>query len=360
MPSRRFLFLAAAAVALALAACTPETEADPRQSERFVQIYTVQPAEGGERIFTGLIAARVESNLGFRVAGKVVERLVDLGDAVKAGQPLMRIDRNDLDLAVAAREKAAAAAKAIAVQAVADEARYATLRKSGWSTQQKYESAKAALDSASAQLAAAEADAQVARNESGYSLLVADSDGTIVETLAEPGQVVARGQTVIRLAHAGRREAAVDLPETLRPKLGSQAQVSLYGDARRISAGLRQLSDAADPRTRTYEARYVLGDGDPPPLGATVKVAIATPRPDAATQAPIGAIYDDGGGPGVWVLDKQNSTVSLRRVEVARIGRDMAALAGGVEAGETIIATGGQLLHEGERVRIIGEKAAMQ
>jgi RND family efflux transporter MFP subunit len=166
-------------------------EKDVRLEPPLVRVTTVVPAAQAERAFTGVISARVQSNLGFRVAGKIIERMVDTGQVVKVGQPLMRIDQTDLDLAITTKEKAVASARAVAVQAAADEARYAELRKAGWSTQQKYEQAKAALDSANAQLAAAEAEAQVARNESGYSLLLADADGIVVKTLAEPGQVAA-------------------------------------------------------------------------------------------------------------------------------------------------------------------------
>src|SRR5262249_43132460 len=152
-------------------------------------------------------------NLGFRVSGKVIERLVDVGQDVQAGQPLMRLDQKDLDLALSAKENAVAAARALAVQTKADETRYRQLTVAGWVARQRYDQAKAAFDTANAQLAAAEAQADVARNEAGYSLLLADTDGTVVETLAEPGQVVAAGQTVLKLAHAGPREALVNLPE---------------------------------------------------------------------------------------------------------------------------------------------------
>jgi multidrug efflux pump subunit AcrA (membrane-fusion protein) len=124
------------------------------------------------------------------------------------------------------------------------------------------EQAKAASDTAKAQLAAAEAEAGVAENQATYSVLVADADGTVTQTLGEPGQVVSAGQAVVRLAQSGPREAVVALPETIRPAIGSLADASLYGsDGRRYAAHLRQLSDSADPQTRTYEARYVL-DGD--------------------------------------------------------------------------------------------------
>src|SRR6516164_3281365 len=235
---------------------------DPRQGPQLVEIAAVKPAVASERTFTGLIAARVQSNLGFRVPGKVVERLVDVGQNVRAGQPLMRLDPKDLALALAAKENAVAAARAAAVQARDDEVRYRQLAVDGWASRQKYEQVKAAFDTAAAQLAATEAQADVARNEAGYSLLLADADGTVVETLAEPGQVVAAGQTVVKLAHAGPREAKVNLPETVRPAIGSPAVARVYGSASVSSpAHLRQLSDAADPSSRTYEARYVL-DGE--------------------------------------------------------------------------------------------------
>src|SRR6185437_10524012 len=185
-----------------------------------------------------------------------VERLVNVGQQVNAGQPLMRIDETDLRLAPTAKRNAVAAARASVVQLDADERRYASLRNSGWISQQRYEQTKAALDTAAAQLAAAEAEARVAENGATYSVLPADADGTVVETFGEPGQVVSAGQTVVRLAQAGPREAVVALPETIRPAIGSGAEASVYGsDGHRYTAHLRQLSDSADAQTRTYEAR---------------------------------------------------------------------------------------------------------
>ncbi len=191
--------------------------ADPRLAPPIVKLTSPVAVTGVERAFTGVVAARVQSNLGFRVGGKVVERLVDVGQRVTSGQALMRVDSVDLRLAVTAKQNAVTAARAVVVQAEADERRYAALLRKGWSPKQRYEQAKAALDTAKARLAAAEADARVAENEATYAVLLADADGTIVETLAEPGQVVAAGQPVIRLAHAGPREAVVALPETVRP-----------------------------------------------------------------------------------------------------------------------------------------------
>jgi RND family efflux transporter MFP subunit len=336
-------------------------ETDPRLRPQLVRIAMVKPAGASERAFTGIISARVQSNLGFRVPGKVTERLVDAGQDVRAGQPLMRLDQKDLALALTARENAVAAARALAAQARADEARYRRLTADGWVARQRYDQAKAAADSAEAQLAAAEAQADVARNEAGYSRLLADADGTVVETLAEPGQVVAAGQTVVRLAHAGPREATVNLPETVRPAIGSPAQARVYGGASVPSpAHLRQLSDAADAASRTYEARYVLdGEASQAPLGATVTVTLATGGTTEAVEVPLGALYDNGRSGGVWVVDPQSSAVSLRAVQVRRLAEET-AIVSGINAGEHIVALGAHLLHEGERVRLADDRIAAQ
>jgi RND family efflux transporter MFP subunit len=370
MNHRKTALLAATALATAIGlgsaaalglGSDPPVESDPRQGPQLVQIATARPAQPAERAFTGVISARVQSNLGFRVPGKVIERLVDTGETVRAGQPLMRLDQTDLDLALAAKEKVVAAARAVVVQAAADEARHRALRRSGWSTQQKYDQVKAALDSAKAQLAAAEAEAGVARNEVSYALLLADADGTVVDTLAEPGQVVAAGQTMVKLAHAGAREATVNLPEAVRPAIGSLAQARLYGEPSAPSpARLRQLSDAADPASRTYEARYVLeGEAARAPLGATVTVRVATNEAGEATEVPIGALHDDGRSTGVWILDPKTSSVSFHTVQVRQVAAET-AIVGGVRTGERVVALGAHLLHEGERVRVAGQTVAVQ
>lgn len=332
------------------------TTEDPRREPPLVQIAVARPATAAERGFTGIISARVQSNLGFRVQGKVIERLVDTGERVRVGQPLLRIDPKDLALALTARENAVAAARALVVQTTADEARYRSLLASGWSPRQRYEQARAARDSANAQLAAAEAEAEVARNETGYAVLTADAEGTVVETLAEPGQVVAAGQVVVRLAHAGPREATVNLPETARPAIGSAAQAGVYGTGpARSPARLRQLSDAADPVSRTYEARYVLdGDAAQAPLGATVTVWVPADIAGPQTaEIPLGALFDDGRASGVWILDPAASAVAFRAVQVRRLGQETAVVTG-LAAGEQVVALGAHLLHPGARVRVAG------
>jgi RND family efflux transporter MFP subunit len=225
-----------------------------------------------------------------------------------------------------------------------------------------YEQLKAAADSAKAQLIAAKAQADLANNASGYAVLVADSDGVIVETLAEPGHVVSAGQVVVRLAHAGPREAIVQLPETLRPAPGSTAQTTLYGsDSKGSSATLRQLSESADRLTRTYEARYVLGGAlADAPLGATVTInlpADAT-QTERAMEVPSGALFDPGTGVGVWTVEGAPAHASWHEVHVASLSDDTARITGDLHEGDRVIALGAQLIHDGEKVRLIDDGLA--
>jgi len=293
----RTLVLAGAvyAATMDLTACTSsQASQDPRTVPQLAEVAVVQPAEVGERAFTGVVSARVQSNLGFRVSGKVIERVVDSGEAVHQGQPLMRLDRTDYVHAITTQVGNVDAARARLQQAAADEARYSGLVSSGAVSQSAYDQVKAAADSARALLSAAEAQLKVAQDEGAYATLVADADGTVMETLAEPGQFVSAGQIVVRLARSGAREAAVNLPETLRPALGSTAYAILYGadadSATQYPARLRQLSDAADPLTRTFEARYVLeGAAARAPLGATVTVYLQESERTGVLSVPLGA-----------------------------------------------------------------------
>lgn len=347
---------------LALLACGEKPAADPRTEAPLVRTASVQEADAATRSFTGTVAARVQSDLGFRVGGKVLARLVDAGQSVKRGQPLMRLDPTDLQLAAHAQQEAVSAARARARQAADDEARYRDLRGTGAISASAYDQVKAAADAAQAQLSAAEAQADVARNASGYAVLLADGDGVVMETLAEPGQVVAAGQPVLRLAHAGQREAVVQLPETLRPALGSSGQASLFGkEDASVAAKLRQLSDTADRLTRTFEARYVLeGALANAPLGATVTIRIAD-GPSAAAdglQVPIGALHDAGKGPGVWLVDGTPAKVAWRPVAVLQLDAERARVSGKLHPGDRVVALGAHLLRDGAAVRVAAVEGA--
>ncbi|WP_038907120.1 efflux RND transporter periplasmic adaptor subunit [Dickeya oryzae] len=356
MARHRLLPLAAiCALPFALAACGEKTPSDPRTQAPLVRSTVVRAAGVESRAFTGTIAARIESDLGFRVSGKVLERLVDTGQAVKRGQPLMRLDPVDLELAARAQQETVAAARARALQTAEDEARYRGLQGTGAISSSAYDQVKAAADAAKAQLSAAQAQADVARNANRYAVLVADSDGIVMDTLAEPGQVVNAGQTVVRLAQAGQREAVIQLPETLRPALGSLALATSFGKESVVSpATLRQLSNMADRLTRTFEARYVLqGELANAPLGTTVTIRIPEqPSTTQGLQVPLAALFDAGKGPGVWVIHGEPATVSWRPVTIENMGEDTARVTGQIQQGAPIVALGAHLLHEGEAVRV--------
>ena len=344
-----------------VAACSDATSSstDPRLQPPLVRIETVETSVQSERSFTGIVAARVQSDLGFRVSGKVLGRLVDAGQTVKRGQALMRIDPADLRLATRAHEEAVAAAKARARQAADDEVRHRRLVSASFVSAAAYDRVKAAAEAASAELNAAEARAGVARNETSYAVLLADADGVVVETLAEPGQVVAAGQVVVRVAHAGRREAVVEFPETLRPAIGSAGRATLYGSGLTGPAKLRQLSDAANRLTRTFEARYMLeGRLADAPLGSTISIQISNGQSAPALQVPIGAIFDPGKGPGVWLVEGETPRVTWRAVKIAGLGGDAASVVGNLEAGDRVVALGAHLLHEGAHVRLAQSEAA--
>lgn len=362
LPRHLVTFAVCCTLPLALVACSEKTPPDSRTLTPLVRAATVQPAGSATRSFTGTVAARVQSDLGFRVSGKVLERLVDVGQTVKRGQLLMRLDPVDLKLASRAQQEAVAAARARATQAREEELRYRDLKGTGAISASAYDQTKAAADAAQAQLSAAEAQSEVARNANRYTELAADVDGTVLETLVEPGQVVNAGQVVVRVAQAGRREAVVQLPETLRPAIGSVGQATLFGkDGGAVTAKLRQLSDAADRLTRTFEARYVLeGELANAPLGATVTVHIADGKAanKGSVQVPIGALFDAGKGPGVWIVSGDPAKAHWQPVAVEHLDDDRAQVTGQLKQGDQVVALGAHLLREGEQVRVAAVAAA--
>ncbi|WP_029918612.1 efflux RND transporter periplasmic adaptor subunit [Nevskia soli] len=338
------------------AACGKSPEADPRLDVPLVSVAVVHADGQQAQAFTGIVAARVQSDLGFRVAGKITQRLVDVGQHVQRGQPLMRLDPNDLHLGATAQRNTVESARANAVRAEADLVRLNGLVEQGAISAQAFDRAKAEADSARAQLAAAEQQAGIALNADNYSVLAADFDGVVVSTRGEPGQVVAAGQTVLQLAKDDPREAAVNLPEAVRLPLGAMGKAVLYGvDAQSVPVRLRELSESADPLTRTFPARFVLqGAAENAPLGMTVTVYLSTAETDQSVEVPIGALYDSGHGPGVWMLDAKRESVSFHHVTIGRLGEETAVVTGGLNPGQHIVALGAHLLHEGERVRAIG------
>jgi RND family efflux transporter MFP subunit len=332
---------------------------------RLVRAFTVIPAAVMGAEFTGVIHARTESDLGFRVPGKIIEKRVKAGDQVKRGQALMRLDPTDLQLAANSAQAAVGAARAQNKRARADEQRLRELVAINAISIQEYDRAKSTADATSAQLNAALAYSSQLENQVNYAVLKAEADGVIMAVPADVGQVVAAGTLVLRLAHAGPREAVVNLPEGDAQLVRSTAVASLYTDpGQTFPAKLRELSAQADPLTRTYQARYQLGgNGENAPLGATVTVNLAGETAKEARplyEIPVGALYDGGAGASVWVIDPGTSSLSHRAVKVAKLGSETALVDNGLKPGERILALGAHLVQDGERVKILPGTAKEQ
>jgi RND family efflux transporter MFP subunit len=334
-------------------------------SPRLVLAFTVIPAAGTGAEFTGVIHARTESDLGFRVPGKIIKKLVKAGDQVRRGQALLRLDPTDLQLAANSAQAAVEAVRAQNKRALADELRLRELVAINAISIQEYDRAKSTADATSAQLNAALAYSRQVENQVNYAVLKAEADGVVMAVPADVGQVVAAGTPVVRLAHVGPREAVINLPEGDARLARSTAVASLYTDPdQTFPAKLRELSAQADPLTRTYQARYQLGgSGENAPLGATVTVHLAG---DTAKEAlplyeiPVGALYDGGAGSSVWVIDPGTSSLSHRAVEVAKLGSETALVDQGLKPGERILALGAHLVQEGERIKILPGPAKEQ
>jgi RND family efflux transporter MFP subunit len=306
--------------------------------------------------YTGVVQARIASDLGFRVDGKIAQRLVDAGQSVSRGQILMRLDPADLGLAAAAARERQRAAEAEAGRTAADVTRLEGLVEAGAVSAATYDAAVAAQRVAAATLEAARSAAREAANRQGYAVLVADSDAIVADVLAQPGQVVPAGTPVIRLGRAGAREAMIAIPETAKATLPRMATATLYGSNTIMPARLREVAGAADPLTRTFAARYVLGGaGAAAPLGSTVTIIVPATarggfaRPDVLPQS---ALHEAGAGPGVWAVGR-DGRVRLRRVRLAGFADEAVVLApGALRAGERIVVLGAHLLHEGDPVRV--------
>jgi RND family efflux transporter MFP subunit len=347
--------LAALAALLLLAGCNANTAPAPR-SERPVQVQRVSfESESAAREFVGVVRARYETDLGFRVAGKVVARVVNVGDRVKAGDVVARLDPQDLKLQAESAQAEHAAAASNLAQATTDLERYTTLRARGYASVADFDRKKWTRDEAEGRLGRARRALELARNQLAYTDLEADADGIITATLAEPGQVVAIGQPVARLAHRGEKEAVVALPETwLSEARAATATVKLWSDrTRSYQATLRELSPQADPASRTYAARFTIKDADDSvALGMTASVTLARSSKTPVARLPLAAILNRGSGPLVYTVDDGGALVQ-RPVTIASFNEDSALVTSGIQAGDKVVTLGVQKLEAGLKVRTI-------
>jgi len=352
----------ALAAAFALAGCGEQapagTEAAPARPVQVTRV-ELRPREA-EKTFVGVVRARREIDLAFRVGGKVVQRKVEVGDRMAPGDLIARIDPEDLRLELESARAEMAAATANLAQTSAEDGRYRSLTARGVASNAELDRKALAKEEAVGRLERARRALELADNRLSYADLVSDAAGVVVSTSAEPGQVVSAGQTIVRVARLDEKEAVVALPETaLAAARSAQASVTLWADPnRRITARLRELSPQADPVSRTYAARFTLDGADETvALGMTATV-ILTPRDAVAVaRLPLSAMFDKGHGPHVFVVEEATRTLAARPVEVAGYTDDSVLIARGVSQGERVVTLGVQTLEPGQSVRTVPAKA---
>jgi len=353
--SRRFLLPIALGIAMLAVGCSRPAPAD--DPVRSVKLVTVGAAgQAAELPYAADIRARVESRLGFRVGGKLVQRSVEVGQRVRAGQVLALLDPQDLGAVAQAAEAQVLAARSQRDQAALDLQRSEALLAQGFVSDAERDRRRLALQAAEAALAQADAQARVQRNQAGYARLLADHDGVVVAVEAEPGQVVAAGAPVLRLAHDGPRDAVFAVPEdrVTQLKVGAAAQVVPWSQpALRWSGRVREVAASADPQTRTYQVRVALPAEAQPPLGATATVTWGASGPSADStglRLPSAALWQQGAGSAVWVFDAGAGVVRARAVQVAGLAGNEVLIASGLQRGEEVVAAGVHVLTEGQPV----------
>jgi RND family efflux transporter MFP subunit len=354
--SRYYRLLVLVPIVVALAACDSTTAQQPIPARPVLAASVRYEARVANRSFVGTIRPRIESDLGFRVAGKVLRRLVEVGALVNAGQPLATLDEVDLNLQAEQAQAELSAATGVLAQASAAESRSKELRQKGWSTDAQLDQAKAAADEARARLNRAQRSVELTKNSLSYATLVADAPGVVTATLIEPGQVVASGQAAIRVARLDEKEVAVAIPETLlaRAKSG-EARVSIWSEPdRQYVAKLRELAPSADPATRTYLAKFSMpGAGDEVQLGMTATLVLSDDASERIARLPLSALFDQGGGPSVYVVDRETGAITLKQVTVNAYESKDVLISDGVDEGASVVTVGVQKLDPAQKVRVV-------
>jgi RND family efflux transporter MFP subunit len=351
--------LVSALCVVLLAACTEAAEKKP-EDVRTVRVLKVGVADGARHIeYAGEVRARHETRLAFRVPGKIMERRVEVGSSVKAGQLVARLDVSDLSLAEKSAAAQLASVQAERDLAEADYKRYADLRAKNFISQAEYDRRRNAFTTAESRLEAARAQHRQAANQAGYAALVADTTGVITALEAEAGQVVAAGQTVARLARPGEKEVVFAVPESQRELFERPVDLSVSLNARSgktWKAKLRELSPVADPATRTYSARAtILGAGEEVELGMSARATLTLEPGLKRIEVPLSALYSRGDAAQVYVVGA-DATVQPRNIKTGGISGERVVVEAGLNPGDVVVAAGAQLLRPGQKVRILDEK----
>lgn len=347
--------LLAALLSALVSGCSKQAAApEPERAVR-TQVVSASSAAASHE-YAGEVRPRVESRLSFRVSGKLLSRAVNLGDTVKAGEVLARIDAQDLKLAEAAASAAVMAARTNRDQAGADYKRFVDLQRQGFISTAELERRDSAFKAAQAQLEQARAQADVQGNQAGYAQLVADGAGVVTGVDAEPGQVLAAGTPVVRVALDGPRDIVFSVPEDQisRVKAAASApgalKVRLWGSDKTSPLTLREVAAAADPVTRTFLIKADAGKLDVK-LGQSATVVLDLPQTGGIIKLPLAAVMQQSGKTSVWVLDGPSMTVKAVPVQVGGAEGNEVVVAGGLSPGQEVVVAGVHVLNPGQKVK---------
>lgn len=347
----------AAALALLAGACSQEAGTEAPQV-RPVRAVTVEKGTSGDvATLTGDIQAEDEAALAFRVSGRMIERLANVGDRVTAGQVVARLDPQNALNSLRAARAALVAAEGQLVQASNHFDRQERLLGNGFTTRAIYDDARQGMLAAQSQVEAAEAQLKIAEDNVSYTELKADAPGVVTARGAEPGEVVQAGQMILQLARQGGRDAVFDVPAQLLRTVPADpvVRVSLADAPTVVALGrVREVAPQADPVTRTFRVRVGL---DNPPaamlLGSTVNGSVQLDN-TPVIEVPASSLTALNSTPAVWVVDPATSTVALRNVEVLRFNPATVAISSGLTEGDVVVSAGVQALHPGQKVRLLG------
>jgi RND family efflux transporter MFP subunit len=322
---------------------------------------TAAKGEAGETVvLTGHVQAEDEPAFAFRIAGRMIERPVNVGDRVEAGQVLAKLDpENELN-ELRSAESTLAAAQGQLTYARGDFERQRQLLANGHTPRARFDQSQNALQSAQSQVDEAEARLRISRDRVSWTTLEADAPGTVTARGAEPGEVVQAGQMIVRLARQGGRDAVFDVPAQLLRSAPSDSEITvrLTDDPSVMATGrVREIAPQADPVTRTFEVK--VGLSDPPEamrLGATVTGSVKL-ESEPVISIPASALTELNRQPAVWIVDPKNLTVSMRSVELLRHDPGTVVIAQGLDTGDIVVTAGIQALHPGQKVRLLGSSS---
>jgi RND family efflux transporter MFP subunit len=340
------------------AGCKPDSKGDDLPEIRPVRTVTATKGQAGETVvLTGHIQAEDEPALAFRIGGRMIDRPVNVGDRVAAGQVLAKLDPENERSALRSAESALTAAQGQLTYARGDFERQRQLLANGHTPRARFDQSQKALQNAESQVDNTEAQLQIARDRVSWTTLTADAPGTVTARGAEPGEVVQAGQMIVRLARHGGRDAVFDVPAQLLRSAPSDAEITvrLTDDPGVTATGrVREVAPQADPVTRTFEVK--VGLSDPPQamrLGATVTGSVKLAS-EPVIAIPASALTELNRQPAVWIVDPKGLTVSLRNVELLRHDPGTVVIAQGLDTGDIVVTAGVQALHPGQKVRLLG------